>query len=224
MSIKRMIFSAMLVSGILAGEAKAVPFIQVWTGPVDGVNGSITASLGGKPTGTADASFFYNGPLNWENNEPQNTVPTGNLVKNFLNTLFISNFSSPNSTYVDVTAFGNASLSIAGNDYATYFLIEDTYNSSTIFNGVVDHDDGVSIYVGDSNIPVLVSPGETPLDIDNYILPAGNQKITITYVKSNGAPSILRTVYPAPEPGVLALLGSGLIGLGMLSWRRQRQS
>ena len=214
--------TAALLGGLtLAGSASAavVYDVTVWTGTPNGVASSQTADNAHTPTSTPDVHFSYTGPLNWTDNAPQNQAPTGDLFKNFINATdqaFISGWSSPDGAYANQAAWLNASMSIAGNAYTTFFKIIGTYTSAAPSVSSIRHDDGASVY--DFNgAPLYLSPPETTAITGAFTLPAGtNQTFRIDYVAGNGTPSILNvSAVPEPATWAMMILGFGMLGAGL---------
>src|SRR4051794_39423623 len=116
MQIIKVAFAAAALMGFASNANAWVYNVTVWTGAPDGVQSSASATST-VPTSTPDATFLFNDPtngqINWSNLAAQNLNITGNLFKDFLQIGDISSFISPNGTYANVTAFGNASMSTA---------------------------------------------------------------------------------------------------------------
>lgn len=215
--------AAVIAALLLQGTAQAAVYnVSVWTGAPNGVDSSNLANLANVPTGAADATFTYNGPLSWFDIEPQNTTPAGNLAKNFLNIASISGFASPSGAYADSAAFGNTSLSIAGDAYDSFFIITGTYYSSADTLASITHDDGVSVYV--NGAPVFQFAAETAARTDQFTLPGGGLKqFALYYVSANGAPSVLDFAPPVPEPATWAMMLIGFAGVGFMAYRCQKR-
>jgi hypothetical protein len=212
--------AAAAILGLYATSASAWVYdVTVWSGTPNGVQSSLVASST-VPTGTPVATFTFNDPtngqINWINNAPQNVGPGGNLVSSFLQLADISNFAS--STFANVAAFGNMSMSNAGTTLATFFELTTTYQSTTPVAGTISHDDGASVYV--NGVPVSTSPGETSITTNNFVLPSGNNNLEIYYVEANGSPSVL-TVTAVPEPATWAMMVLGFFGIGFMAYRRR---
>ncbi len=205
-----------LIAGFGSSSAMATIYdVTVWTGAPNGVNSSTIADAADTPTGTAVAHFLYSGPIAWVNNQGQNQNNSGNLAKDFLNIADISAFTSP--TFADATAFGNSSLSVAGDAYTSFFQI--TGVSAGPVSGTITHDDGASVYAG--LVAVYSSPAETQVLTGNFVLPAG--AFTIDYVEANGSPSILTfTTSGVPELSTWAMMIIGFGGVGLQMRRRER--
>jgi hypothetical protein len=213
-----------------AGAALAVPVasaatvytVDVWTGAPNGVTSSTTADAAGKPTGPAAAQFTFTGPINWYVGGPQNSGPSGNLFSTFFNTYTstsdISNFSSPSGAFSSETAFLGASMSDAGDSYASYFQIVGSYSDSTV-TGTISHDDGASVYDYLGNA-VYSSPAETSDITGAFTLPGGTHSFTVDYVEGNGAPSVLDlSISAVPEPATWAVMLVGFFGMGTMMRR-----
>jgi hypothetical protein len=211
-----------------AGAALAVPVasaatvytVDVWTGAPNGVISSTTADAAGKPTGPAAAQFTFTGPINWYVGGPQNTGPSGNLFGTFIPSADISSFSSPSGAFGTEAAFLAASMSNAGDSYASYFQIVGSYSGSTV-TGTISHDDGASVYDYLGNA-VYFSPAETSDIVGAFTLPGGAHSFTVDYVEGNGSPSVLDlSVSSVPEPATWAVMLVGFFGMGTMM-RRSR--
>jgi len=211
--------AAAIIAGVASNPANAALYlVDVWTGAPDGVHSSTIADIADIPTGAASAEFWYNAPINWVNNESQNHDSSGNLAKDFLNIAAISNFNSPSGAYADVTAFGNSSLSIAGDAYSSYFAILGFNPTPAIAS--ITHDDGASVYAF-PGFTVYSSPTETSVIAGNFFLPA--DLFLITYVEGNGAPSdLIFTTSGVPELSTWAMMIIGFGGVALQMRRRER--
>ena len=215
---------AAALSGILTTNASALVFdVTVWTGDPTTSASSTIADAAHIPASVADAHFTFNDPtnggINWSNLAAQNLSLPGNLVKDFLQIGDISGFTSPDGAYADVNAFGNASMSVAGDSVATFFQLLATYSAPVPLAGTISHDDGASVYVNGVN--VYSHPAETAVITGNFVLPSGNNNnLALYYVEANGSPSVLN-VSAVPEPATWAMMILGFFGLGFMGYRRK---
>lgn len=208
--------SAFAVGLLLAGASDAATYnVSIWNGAPDGIQASTLADQAHLPTGAADAVFTWTGPINWVNNGPQNTSSSGNLFGSFLTGGSISGYSSPSGDFATVADLLNASMSIAGDQYVSYFQITGSYNATSV-TGTLTHDDGASLYDYLGNA-VVSSPNETSQVTDNFTLPGGAHNFTLDYVEANGSPSVLNfNVAAVPEPATWAMMLIGFFGIGAM--------
>ncbi|MGB8606808.1 MAG: PEPxxWA-CTERM sorting domain-containing protein [Bradyrhizobium sp.] len=191
--------------------------VTVWNGVPNDVASSNLATTT-TPSGPSTAHFTYTGDLSWIDIEPQNTTPAGNLAMSFLTLANISGFTSATlgNGASGVSAFGNMSLSIAGDAYVTFFLITGTYSGPI---GTITHDDGATLALNGGI--VVDSPNETAAITDNFTNPGGAPvPFVLDYVSANGAPSVL-VVTAVPEPSTWALMILGFAGVGFMAYRRK---
>jgi hypothetical protein len=212
---------AMLVStAAFADTAPAVSAtVWVWNGSLPSQNAdlSMLTALNNSNT-NPNWAFFYNGPIDFANNNPQGGSNTfGDFFGS--NSAGISGMGS-----IVLNNFLNTTMSSPGPNLQSFMLFAFQLTAPAGATGTLQHDDGASLYICDNfscSTQLVNSPGWTSLTTDTFTLAEGTHTYGLFYVEGNGSPSDLKMT-AVPEPASLLLLGSGALTLAGLLRKKLR--
>lgn len=210
----------MNLSALTGGQYEVI----VWSG--DGT--PYTATAAAHPSlGSALAAFTYTGDINFVNTASNNGQNASlNTFGDFgFSSSNISNFNSADS----LSQFLGTTMSLGNYVDNTYMAFIGQYSAPAGTSLTITHDDGASFYTIGANYSlntVLSSPNPTPQTSTTGWLPSGTNVFGLVYVEANGSPSVLTatvdTPSTVPEPNTFALMGAGLLAMGLWTMRRRK--
>jgi len=218
-AVRQAILAGALAVAASAGVAHADPFtwgtVTVWNAATPGATDTSPTeqALFSNPLRVGANRIFsstYSGPLDLALNGINTTPAT---VGQFL--------GSGSVTYGASVAGLTQTLSKANDKWTT--LMDWTFSLNSTANLAIMHDDGFSIANASNTTTITGAPGPTGSVSADVTLGPGSYNLW--YVEANGLPAQLNfglASTPVPEPATMALVATGLLGLGMIRRRKTR--